>query len=271
MIPREAGQQRAYRGLLRLYPPEFRQRFSDEMVQLFSDQLRDARTGGAPIGPAVTWLKALGDVAVTAASERVRRNRTVAHSLTTAPSLSSRVLGLFGILGGLILIVVFLGVPFPGGLNVVRLSVFNLGAMAIIIGVHRRQASAAPLLAWSAAIPAFLGNASFLVMTILGTPASGPTGGLAYDIAAIVMWLGDAAFGLVALRLGAVTRWGALALAVGSVLAVTGLSRFGWTGTADAPTIFYSLALIGVALNGIGWIALGLDVAFRRRPSESRS
>lgn len=196
----------------------------------------------------------------------------MAHSLTTSPPISSRVLGLFGILGGLILIVVFLGVPFPGGLNVVRLTVFNLGAMAIVIGVHRRQASAAPLLAWSVAIPAFLGNAAFLVMTNLYThPASGPTMGLVYDIAAVVMWLGDAAFGLVALRLGMVTRWGALALAVGSVLAFTGLSRFGWTGTTAAPTIFYSLSLIGVALNGIGWIALGIDLAFRRRSSESRS
>lgn len=270
MTPGDVGRQRAYRGLLRLYPAEFRQRFSEEMVQLFSDQLRDARTRGAPAGSAMTWLRALGDVAITAASERIRRSRTVAHSLTTSPSISSRLLGMVGILGGLVLIAVFLPVPFPGPeLNAARLIVFNAGAMAIVIGVHRRQAAAAPMLSLSVAIPAFLANASYLAMTVLNVRGAGPIGVLAYDIAAAAMWLGVAAFGLVSLRLGVLTRWGPLALAVGSVLAFTGMGRLGWTGSADDPTIFLPLSQVGIVLNGIGWIALGLDVALRRAPARS--
>jgi len=45
--------------------------------------------------------------------------------------------------------------------------------------------------------------------------------------------------------------------------------------SATNPTIFGTFALAGVALNGLGWILLGLDVATRRRattgqPQEAR-
>jgi putative ABC transport system permease protein len=73
VIPGNAGHERVYRALLRLYPAAFRARFAGEMVQLFSDQLRDARSDGAPAGATRTWLRALGDLAVTAASEHARR------------------------------------------------------------------------------------------------------------------------------------------------------------------------------------------------------
>ena len=270
---RGAGHQRVYRGMLRLYPAEFRAQFSNQMVQLFTDQLRDARTRGAPGGPAMTWLKAIGDVAVTAASEHIRRNRTVAHSLTAPPSASSRVLGMVGIAGGLGLIAVFL-IDLSPELNTLRLILFSAGAMAVIVGVHRRQAAAAPALAWAAALAALIANAWFLLMIVLEIGRIDPIGagnfGLVAFAAELSIWPADAAFGLVTLRLGVVTRWGALALAAGSVLAIMGMDRLGLT-SADNPTIFGSLALAGIVLSGIGWILLGLDVATRRRASEANS
>ena len=62
------------------------------------------------------------------------------------------------------------------------------------------------------------------------------------------------------LRSGFAARWGALALAIGSVLALTGMDRLELTSVAN-PTIFGPLSLIGIALNGLGWILLGLDLA----------
>ena len=270
MIPRDAGHERVYRGLLRLYPGEFRARFSDEMVQLCGDQLRDARTGGAPAGAARKWLRTLGDLAVTAASEHARRDRTVAHSLATSPSTSSRVLGLVGILGGAVLLAAFL--PFDWGPDLfnLRLVLFNAGAMAIVIAVHRRQASVAPALALLVAVPALLANAWYLAMTVLAVQRTGPLGagdfGLVYFFTGAAMWLTDAAFGLVTLRLGVVARWGPLALAIGSVLAFTGMDRLELSSPAN-PTIFGPLALAGIVLNGLGWILLGLGVATQLRPS----
>ena len=72
-----------------------------------------------------------------------------------------------------------------------------------------------------------------------------------------------AAFGLVTLRLGVI-----VALAVPSPLRSDRLSRCsGWVDSRltspDDPTIFGPLALAGVALNGVGWILLGLELATR--------
>jgi hypothetical protein len=265
--------ERLYRGLLLLYPARFRARFADDMVQLFGDQMRRARTEGPPFAVAGTWLRAIADLAATAASEHIRRDRTVAHSLTVSPSTSSRVLGLLGILGGAVLLVAFLPLDLAPNLFNLRLVLFTAGAMAVVIAVHRRQASVAPRLALLAAVPAIVANAWYLAMTIIGIGRTEPIGagdfGLVYFFAGVAMWLTDSAFGFVTLRLGVVARWGAIALAIGSLLAITGMDRLELTSPSN-PTIFGTLALAGVALNGIGWILLGLDVATRRRASDAR-
>jgi hypothetical protein len=90
--------------------------------------------------------------------------------------------------------------------------------------------------------------------------------GLVLFYGGIALWLTDALFGLVTWRLGAVTRWGALALAVGSALAILGIDRLGLTSEPN-PTIFGPISLIGPALNGVGWILLGLDVMLGESPA----
>jgi hypothetical protein len=258
LIPRESGHERVYRGLLGLYPADFRARFSDDMVQLFGDQLRDSRS---PVEAATTWLRAFADVAITAASEHARRNRTVAHSLPAAPSIASRLLGLVGILGGAALLVAFLPFAIEEFPSAIRIVLFNIGAIAIVIAVHRRQASVASVLALLAAVPALIANAFYAAWLVLAPPGEF---GLIGFYAGVALWLTDAAFGLVTLRLGVVTRWGALALAIGSALAVTGIDRLGLT-PSEHPTIFGPLSQTGGVLSGLGWILLGLDVATRRR------
>jgi len=144
---------------------------------------------------------------------------------------------------------------------------FNAGAIAIVVGVHRRHAAVAPRLARLGAVPAVLANAWYLAMIVLATGRPAPFAGdfgLVFFWAAIAMWLTDAAFGLVAVRLGVVSRWAALVLAIGSVLAVLGIDRLALTSPSN-PTVFGALALTGVALTGIGWILLGLDLAIRSR------
>ena len=202
----------------------------------------------------------------------------MAHSLSVPPSTTSRVLGLAGVLGGAILLwPAFLPglVPFelsPDFFNL-RLVVFNAGAIAIIVGVYRRQAPVAPVQTLVAAVPAFLANAWYLALITRLVSQPGQLGRGDYGplifAAAVALWLTDAWFGVVTLRLGLATRWGALALAIGSVLAITGIDRLGLTSEAN-PTIFGPLALVGIALNGTGWILLGLDIATGRRPTEAQ-
>ncbi len=195
----------------------------------------------------------------------------MAHAVAASPSASSRLLGLAGIMGGAVLLAAFV-VEVAPDLNNVRLVLFNLGAIAIVVAVHRLQVAASPTLARVVAIAAVVANASVVLREVLPYgpwhPFAGDNG-LVLFYAGIAMWLTDAAFGLVTLRLGVVTRWGALALAVGSVLAILGIDRLGLTSESN-PTIFGSLALTGIALNGIAWILLGLDIASRRRRAAAR-
>lgn len=263
MTSPHAGSERLYRRLLRVYPAEFRARFADEMVQLFNDQLREARTGRTA-GSAVVWLRSLGDLVVTSTSEHLRRDRTVAHSLSASPSTLNRLLGLAGVLGGAVLLAVFV-IDIGSELNVLRLALFNLGAIAIVIAVHRRQVTAAPRLSLIGAVPALIANAWYLGMIVLESVRPEAFAGdlaLAGFYAAVAMWLADALFALVTLRIGVLARWGALALAIGSPLALVGIDRLGLVSAQDA-TIFGPLSQIGIVLNGLGWILLGIDLATR--------
>lgn len=190
----------------------------------------------------------------------------MAHVIATSPSASSRVLGLAGILGGAVLLAAFV-VEIAPDLNTVRLVLFNLGAIAVVLAVHRRQVTASLTMALAVASATILANACYLSMVVLATGRPNPFGGdfgVVFFYIGMAMWLTDAAFGIVTMRSRFATRWGAIALAIGSVLAVTGIDRLGLTSVAN-PTIFGPISQIGIALNGLGWILLGLDAATRRR------
>jgi hypothetical protein len=179
--------------------------------------------------------------------------------MTTA---SARGLGLAGILGGAVLLAAFV-IEIPPALNDVRLVVFSLGAIAVVVGLYRRQVAGSRTLLRVMSIAAVVANAWHLSMVVLSIGRESPFAGdfgLVLFYAALAMWLADAAFGAVALRSGVASRWGSLALAIGSVLAIAGMDRLGLTSPTN-PTIFGPVALTGVALNGLGWILLGLDLA----------
>jgi hypothetical protein len=266
--------QRVYRRLLRLYPAAFRLRYGDEMVQLFGDQMRDSGVRNEPVGIARTWFRTLWDLVMTAASEH-GRDRSVAHSLSVPPSTISRILGVLGIAGGALLIAAFIpDIPWgDNGFNL-RLVLFNIGAIAIVIAVHRRQVPTARRLSYVGAIPAIAANAWYLLMILLAIgrpvfPEPDPEFRLVFFWVAVALWLSDALFGIVALRIGVVTRWGALALTIGALLAGLGMDRLGLVNGPLA-SIFGPLALCGLFLVGVGWIWLGIDVATRRRPTAAQ-
>jgi hypothetical protein len=255
------GSERIYRGLLRLYPADYRERYSEQMVQLFADQRRE--TGGR------AWLSAPIDVITTAASEHLRRNRTMAHSLTLAPTPLTRLLGLFGLIGGASLLAAFV-VDLPNDANYVRIFVFGIGGLTVVTAIHLRQRQRSPRLALAGAVPALVFGAWMFVMQFLVVgrepPVFGGAFGWVYFWGSIAMWLGYAWFGVVTFVLHQVTRIGSAALAVGSLLAILGIDRLGLVSVSE-PTVWNTVALTGVFLHGLAWVILGLDVAFRRRPA----
>ena len=175
---------------------------------------------------------------------------------------TTRVLGFIGIVGGAVLLVAFLpSLGIPPDFNTWRLVLFPAGAIAVPIAAFRFGALGSTAWSWLAAVAVIATNAAHIVFTIVGSGRGSPFGdfGLAWHWVAFAMWLSDGLLGLAILRAGGLTRWGAAALALGSPLAVLGMGRFELTSPSN-PTIFGPIALIGVALNGVGWVLLGLDL-----------
>lgn len=175
---------------------------------------------------------------------------------------STRLLGLAGLAGGAVLLAAFV-VEIPPDLDGARLVMFSLGAIAVVMALYRRQTDVPGTLYRVASVAAIVANAWHLSMVVLSIGRASPFAGdfgLVSFYAALAMWLADAAFGAAVVRSSVASRWGPLALAIGSVLAIAGMDRFGLTSPSN-PTIFGPVALTGVALNGLGWVLLGLDLA----------
>jgi hypothetical protein len=264
-----ASHERVYRALLRLYPEPFRTRFGDELVQLSGDLLREARERRGGRGDvAVTWLRLLLDVALTAPAEHLDQRR-VGHSLSRRPSIAMRLLGLLGVAGGLILVSAFV-VFIPGTFNLGRLVLFNVGAAAIAIAVLRHAgASSARLVLTAAAVAVILANAWYTAMVVLSIgrpeyPRPDPEFRWVFLWAGVAMWWADAAFGIAVTRLRGAARWAGPALAVGSLLGFTGMGHLE-LANGEAGWFFGPASQVGIAMNGLGWIVLGVVVATRRR------
>ena len=191
---------------------------------------------------------------------------TIAIPEAEGPSRRARLAGLLGVVGGIVLLLAFV-IEIPTWLNDIRLTLFFVGAMAVAAACYPPLARTGLGVARVAVGLVLVANAWGLAMGAISAAFSIPVGpgtfGVVYFWAGLAWWLADAVFGFVALRLGGWARLGALALAVGSVLAITGMDRLELT-TRDNPTIFLPLSLTGIALNGVGWIVLGLWLVSRR-------
>jgi hypothetical protein len=256
------GRERAFRLVLHLYPAAFRARYGDEIVQLCQDDLRDAATPGARRGPGRTLLANLVDVGVNGLVERISNGGAL------APSATLRLLGLLGVAGGLILVSAFLFF-IPGTFNVGRLVLFNAGAVAITIAVCRLERDRLGWLGIAISVFVVVANVTYAAGTLYTAQFEHPFAGgrgVVFAWLGHAMWLADSLFATVVLRLGRVARLAALALALGGV-AIVGIAP-GLRSLWEPNELMQALALAGVALNGLGWILLGLVVAFRGRTTE---
>ncbi len=190
-------------------------------------------------------------------------------SRSALPPAATRALGVVGMLGGLGLLAALV-VDIPTASNTVRLVLFCAGAVAVGMAHFGRHAAAWRRLALAGTIPLVVANAAYIAWILLAVGRERPFAGdfgLVGFWAALAFWLADAWFGIVALRLGVVWRPAALILVAGSIMAITGMDRLELTSQA-IPTIFANVGMTGVALVGVAWILLGLEVLLggRRAP-----
>lgn len=111
-------QERLYRWLLRAYPRPFRDEYADLMAQLFTDQVRDVRTGRG-FGLIRLWLQSGVDVFANATAHRFRKEHPM--SISYYPALAI-------LLGVTLLVLVFAGplLAFPVfAIEIVGFSLFQ--------------------------------------------------------------------------------------------------------------------------------------------------
>lgn len=104
---------RVYGTLLRLYPPEFRQRYGEEMLQAFRDLCRDNANGLARF-----WLAALADVLTNALAERAKHMRTrdwLLNALSTTGAGILFTISSVALIMTMLLITYFMLVPWDEG------------------------------------------------------------------------------------------------------------------------------------------------------------
>ena len=172
-----------------------------------------------------------------------------------------RVAGILGVVGGGVLLAAFLpSLVIPADVNNGRLLLYFLGAGAVswatlragMLGPGTRAAVAAGAIIVLSAVSA-------LIVVIASTrqpPFAGEFGLVAFWIG-LATWIASSVFGLLLVRRPAPVGLGGIALAVGSALAILGMDRLGLTSSTN-PTVLGPVALVGVALDGLGWVLLGL-------------
>jgi len=90
--PRVPGE-RWYRRLLRAYPAAFRERYEEDMAEFYRDRWREARARGRR-GALGAWVRAIGDVALTAPLEHAAAGKKRLSALGARLNDGSRVSGL---------------------------------------------------------------------------------------------------------------------------------------------------------------------------------
>jgi hypothetical protein len=130
--------ERLYRRLLSIYPASFRDRYEQEMVTLFTDQLRDARSSGRPMQIVRLWLRSLGDLLSTAPGQHMAEEELVPRPLDAAA-------------------VALVGDPDRGGL---RRTGYALALLPLWVGILLRVAA-----------PGFLDPLFLNPPAVLGLPA----------------------------------------------------------------------------------------------------
>lgn len=280
---RPGASERAYARLIRVYPAAFRERYREEMVRLFADQLRDARIGRSAGGVLVTWIRTLADLASSAVAEHLRKDRTVAQSLATfEPTRSMRWLGAIAVVGGVLLLWAFVSWnPFGDpDVNAIRLALFWLAGIAVALALGGRQSVAGARLARAATSLILLTGAWNIAWIILSigrdAPFSGAFGYLGFW-ASFLGWLSASLYGAVSLRRAVshgMPRWSrvatkvaAIALLAGGIVGTFGMDRLGLTRSEPYGELFSTLGALGVGAVGLGWLLLGgvLILGGRRR------
>jgi hypothetical protein len=232
------------RWVIGLFPRPWRQRYADELagvLQAHPPSFRDM------IGLLYCALDAHLDPQVIDGGDF--------SFMQGRPTMRTQIMAAAAAAAGLALILGFV-ITDPGWITP-KLAIFHGLGVVGLIGVHRRHADAAPVLAWFGIVPvavAYLVGLALLLPAVndLPLPAIG-TRGFGF-VAQEALWISSLLFGAVTLAIGVLPRLAAAAVTVGSPMAMVGM----FNGPTP-PLEMGALAVAGAYLYAIGLIWLGLS------------
>ena len=226
------------RRLVGLYPAPWRHRYGDEFLAVLEER--------PPRGLDVI------DIAWGALD---------AHLFPQAPEgrfrMFTRLAGSAALVAGLLLV---LGAFWDGGpvLSPLRVAAVYVLILVGLIGIHLRQVSVRPGLAWFGFAAAFIGwgvGATSLALTTAGVLP--PSGGELGWVAGLAIWIGSVALGASMLAIGSFPLAVGLAITVGAPLSMLGLVGGLANETAGVLDI---VTRAGIVLSGLGWMGAGLSL-----------
>lgn len=236
------------RMVLRLFPRAWRKRYAGELLAILEAD---------PPGPRqvvnLLWcaLDARLDPQVAGGGDFA--------FMEGRPSMYTRIYAAAAVGAGLVLV---------GGLTITdpdwilaRLVIFYALGLLGVVGIHRRQAAASPLLAWVGFVPVIVAYAVGLALLLppaadMALPA---IGGRRFGVAAQeLLWIGSFAFGLTTLAIGVLPRMAAVAFTVGAPMAMVGIfigptPAFELSVLAYGGLTLYAVGLVWLGLSGWAW------------------
>ena len=222
------------RRLVGLYPAPWRHRYGEEFLALLEDH--------PPRGVQLI------DV-VWAAID--------AHLFPQAPEgrfrMFTRIAGVAALGAGVSLLLGFLF--FIPNINEVTVPIFyGMGTVALF-GIHLRQVTVRPGLAWLGFAFALVGLGSGIAFVFLTRIGVIPTnGGELGWLAGIALWIGASVLGAVMLAIAAFPTLIGLAFAVGSPIAMLGLLAGAATLSGGVMDL---LGQVGIVIFALGWLGIG--------------
>jgi hypothetical protein len=141
------------------------------------------------------------------------------------------------------------------GLNEITVPVFYVLAIVGLVGIHLRQVSVRPGLAWFGFLVALLAlvwGIGFVLLTKVGViPTSG--GEFGY-FASIALWIGSATLGAVMLAIRVFPTVAGLAFTIAAPVAMIGLLA----GRTIAPgSVLEIVSQVGLVIYALAWIVVG--------------
>jgi hypothetical protein len=180
-----------------------------------------------------------------------------AHLFAQAPEgrfrMFTRIAGVAGLGAGLAILAGF--TPFIPNITEFTVPVFYGLATVAIFGIHLRQVTVRPALAWLGFALGLLGLVSGIAFVVLTRAGVIPTsGGEVGWLAGIALWIGSSALGAVMLAIRVFPTVSGLAFAIGSPIAMMGLVANAATLSGGALDI---LGQVGILIAAMGWLVVG--------------